>query len=181
MENFKHVVQYFNQYTFKLTINGERVIPQAWWVTRGQTSFYAELSKFYYRTVYGLDHHTVQISPHVTPEEFSAHAVSLGIDLTKPAEVFTYLPKGIQAHILRNKTGLENQAVLNLNTDFKRAVSSALASLRSVVSSLRPAVEKTSGPQKEFLEIAVRVFTEYATDFEASAIKASTPADIKPV
>lgn len=181
MKNPKHVLCYFSQFTFKLTVNGDKVLPGAWWVTKSAAAFYAELSKWYYRTAYGLDHHTVRLSG-FSSDSLIAEASSRGIDLTaSPAEVFQYLPKGIQNHINRFRGELEAMAVLNLDTGYQRAVASVLKNLRQSASVCDCAAQATTGAKREFLNLALGVLNQYAADFETAAVLAATADDIKPL
>lgn len=176
MKNPKHVIQYFTQFTFKLTVNGDKVLPMAWWVTRNAASFYAELSKWFYRASYGLDHHTVRIAPHFTSDSLIAEASSRGIDLTgNPADVLPYLPKGIQHHIDRFGGELNAMAVLNRDTGYQRAVANVLKNIRAAAGSCASGRFATTGAKQEFLNLALGVFQRYAVEFEAAAIVAATP------
>lgn len=181
MKNPKHVLQYFNTFTFKLTVNGDRVLPDAWWPTKNAASFYAELSKWFYRASYGLDHHTVRIAPHFTPDSLSVEAASRGINLTaSPAEILQYLPKGIQRHVDRFGGELQAMAALNLDTGYNKTVTAVLSNLRKAVSAVSQGIDTTTGDKREFLERALPILTEYANSFESTALAAAQPSDIKP-
>lgn len=182
MNNPKHVLRYFTQFTFKLTINGDKVLPGAWWPTKTAASFYAELSKWYYRSAFGLDHHTVRRSDAFTSESLIVEAKYRGIDLTSnTADVFQYLPKGIQSHITRFKGELDAMALMNLDTGYQRAVAAVLKNLRSAASACSHAREKTTGAKQEYMNLAMDVFARYAIEFEASAIVAANSPEFKPV
>lgn len=178
MQKYKHVIQYFTQFTFKLTIKGERVLPGAWWPTKSSASFYAEFSKWYLRQKFGLDHHTVHMAYHYTPESLIAEATQRGIDTSTLDAAFEYLPKGIKAHIERHSEELAADAALNLNQDFQKAVASVVAGLTSIVSCLRRGIERTDGPHREFLERSLAVFEKDADTFADSAVKAIQPTSV---
>lgn len=173
MTKYKHVIQYFNNFTFRLTLQGERVLPGAWWPTRTAASFFAELSKHYIREKYGLDHHTVRMADHCTLDSLTAEASQRGIDISSPEVVFEYLPKGIKAHLERNRQLLENVAALSLNFEYREGVASVLSHLQSIVNILRRAAAATDGPKKEFLTLAQSTYEKDMADFEASALTAA--------
>lgn len=179
MKNPKHVLCYFTQFTFKLTVNGDKVLPLAWWATKNAASFYAELSKWFYRASYGLDHHTVRIAPHFTPDSLTAEAASRGIDLTgNPAAVLPYLPKGIQRHIDRFGGELRSMGAMNLDTGYLKCVRKVNTNLAQAVSSVSQGIDTTTGEKQEFLKRALPILQEYASSFEKTALEAAQPITV---